>query len=797
MAKRAAARRRPPLCTLRIVDPRVKGDKKPVAYPIAASRERVLQQAAMQWSYKARHRARWADHRAARDELGKEAVATFTQLGVDRRALAAVARAEIVEIEIPYVRESVNWAARVFPWEFVLAVATRKERGERALIVVRRLVVPGAPSQREPWEPKSAVCIEASPIPFGEMFDFEAESEMMRASLVSLAFEPLTNPTKRSLAAELRERSPDVIHITGLDSRLGAQLADDPPEEQDGIYLSHPTDDRELVVAEDVGKVLTAGSKRRPPMLVGFNVWESAARIAPLTIAAGARAAIGFQLMSDDAVSEQFFVHFYRACIERQWRLLPALAQAWLKMKPYHHRIRGDGIVLWSADSLLDDYDAAKESPDVIRRELEACRELLRTRTRAANPACDHIGSLVRVNAKPLPQLNYAALHNGASALRKLTFRFLPEPLVAHLRSEAALSTPPIGVVHDLEVNVQLNFGADSFPYRTRLSIGAGDELFNLADRLATTPREENPPGGVSLALTSELARSIDESILTSLFVEVLWHGQVLYRHTHPVRLDPVDQWKLDEVEIRWLPSFIYPRDPAIARIVADAQARLKQFPGFSQASFCGYQEDDEESVAKQVEAIWLAIAEGRQLGYIEPPPSYRENSQRLRTPSQVVNEGRGTCIDLTLLLAACLEWVGIHSVIIMLDNHAFPGYWTNDAAYKEFLLPRGAERVGPLASDDSLPFDAAPWIVPRSGAREVKNLIFGTRTLPKSLVPLEAVELTTDSTFNIAIGAAKAHFTDPDDVETYGAFHSMVDVDRARESVTPLPLERRPLEPR
>jgi hypothetical protein len=61
------------------------------------------------------------------------------------------------------------------------------------------------------------------------------------------------------------------------------------------------------------------------------------------------------------------------------------------------------------------------------------------------------------------------------------------------------------------------------------------------------------------------------------------------------------------------------------------------------------------------------------QPAYINPPPTFTEKSQRLRTPSDIVMGKRGTCIDLTLLLAACLEYAEIYPVLFLLKDHAFP----------------------------------------------------------------------------------------------------------------------------
>jgi hypothetical protein len=105
-----------------------------------------------------------------------------------------------------------------------------------------------------------------------------------------------------------------------------------------------------------------------------------------------------------------------------------------------------------------------------------------------------------------------------------------------------------------------------------------------------------------------------------------------------------------------------------------------------------------------QVEAIWAALLHEWQLGYINPPPTYADtregvmplDSQRLRTPSSVRRARMGTCIDLALLFAACLELVDIHPVIFLLDGHALPaiGGTTTQAQYRNVLDPGDGDGV-------------------------------------------------------------------------------------------------------
>jgi hypothetical protein len=58
-------------------------------------------------------------------------------------------------------------------------------------------------------------------------------------------------------------------------------------------------------------------------------------------------------------------------------------------------------------------------------------------------------------------------------------------------------------------------------------------------------------------------------------------------------------------------------------------------------------------------------------------------NAQRLRTPSDVILGKRGTCVDLALLFAPCLEYIEIFPSLIMLNDHAFPAYWRDEEEHE------------------------------------------------------------------------------------------------------------------
>ncbi|WP_228142455.1 DUF4011 domain-containing protein [Acetobacter ascendens] len=120
------------------------------------------------------------------------------------------------------------------------------------------------------------------------------------------------------------------------------------------------------------------------------------------------------------------------------------------------------------------------------------------------------------------------------------------------------------------------------------------------------------------------------------------------------------------------LAAFVLPNDPAVARILRTASDILRQ--AGQTHSLEGYQ-GDKARVWAQAQAIWCAIC-GLNITYINPPASFVEYGQRIRLPSQVYEERLATCLDTTVLFAACLEAIGLRPLIVLTKGHAFAGFW-------------------------------------------------------------------------------------------------------------------------
>jgi len=149
--------------------------------------------------------------------------------------------------------------------------------------------------------------------------------------------------------------------------------------------------------------------------------------------------------------------------------------------------------------------------------------------------------------------------------------------------------------------------------------------------------------------------------------------------------------------------------------------------------------------------------------------------SQRLRTPSDVVDGHRGTCIDLALLFAACLEYVDIYPVVFVLSDHAFPGYWRNEQAYDDFLAMGKAPQTEEATADYSMDIGTQR----KFAYEEVRQCV-----RDGLLVPLETVWLTQHRGFTEAVEAGI------ENLQSCEGFEGLLNIKKIREeNVTPLPI--------
>lgn len=194
----------------------------------------------------------------------------------------------------------------------------------------------------------------------------------------------------------------------------------------------------------------------------------------------------------------------------------------------------------------------------------------------------------------------------------------------------------------------------------------------------------------VQIILSSEYLFSLTERIVGNMEITVLSKeadaaddsgGKIIGTFHHEIEVLAYDQWSGLRIMPEMSAAFVTPNHPLIAPILTKASAILKQWD--AAPSFTGYQTQNPNHVKMQMAAIFAALHE-EHIIYTNPPASYEEMGQRIRLPHVLLEQKQGTCLDLSVLYASCLEAVGIHPLLLFIKGHAFAGAWLEKQTFAD-----------------------------------------------------------------------------------------------------------------
>ncbi|MES2924517.1 MAG: hypothetical protein V4819_23395 [Verrucomicrobiota bacterium] len=579
------------------------------------------------------------------DTLHELAAAGKVAPGVVDAFIKAVGVSGVVQVELPWEKESIGYAARVFPWEQLIALATKDERmkqGNRPITVVRFLKGAESPHARPAPRTGAVFAITNEAAKLG--YHFDAEHGAIQAALAE-DLPLLTVASLDEIPGKSGVANPRHLHLVVEYCDTSESLV---------------TSGKEATNEQIAGAVAAIG-----PELVVYSACYTGKRLAPLTVAKGVKVAIGFHGIVMEPSLPVFFGAFYQ--VLRQQADVLAAMRAGLAANDLQP-IPGDlgAVVLWSAESLIT-------TPAAAARSMKAPPDA--TEKNDAIIAAGELEAALPVSCTIEETLNYSVLHNSRGGLFK-TF-------VITKVKEGKLE-------HPVEITVSLDTGLDR-PVSCR---------YCLRKPFETSPQHDLA-ASIILPLGSQLLRQRGETILGTVEVTIKCGPVQIFHEMQPIKLLPCDEWRDDETGRHLLPSFIFPRDPSVREVITTAQPYLRALRDEPQGGFDGYQQDSTRAVILQTRAIWSALQHTYRLDYVNPPPTYTKSSQRLRTPEEIFRAKRGTCIELALMLAACWEHVGILPVIFLTRGHAFAGFWTSSSARLDFIvglanLMQHAETVEP-----------------------------------------------------------------------------------------------------
>ena len=185
----------------------------------------------------------------------------------------------------------------------------------------------------------------------------------------------------------------------------------------------------------------------------------------------------------------------------------------------------------------------------------------------------------------------------------------------------------------------------------------------------------------VKIAVSAAYLFALTEKEAGNIRITAEQDGETVAAEDIPVEILAYDQWSGSFIMPELLSAFTSPNHPAISNIISKAGAILREWTG--SPSFTGYQSEDPNIVKKQAAAIYTALC-GEGIAYTMPPADFEKNGQRVRMPFDVLSGKMGTCIDLTLLYASCLEQIWLNPLIILIGGHCFAGFWLEDETFAD-----------------------------------------------------------------------------------------------------------------
>ena len=224
-----------------------------------------------------------------------------------------------------------------------------------------------------------------------------------------------------------------------------------------------------------------------------------------------------------------------------------------------------------------------------------------------------------------------------------------------------------------------------------------GDAWQQTLGRMA--PGDHRRLESVRLPLSRDRLQRVVENERANLKITVTEKGAPLVARTLDIDIQPFNHWMFMFESLEYLAAFVTPNQPALTRVIAEAAELLEQRTG--DTSLAGYQMGGPQRIRQIVAALHDALAL-RGVDYINPPAVGLESGgQKIRSVGDTLEGGRGTCLDLTVLLAALMEQVGLRPLVVLVPGHAFVGCWTTEESFDEAVVDIDAWAPGEAVAEN------------------------------------------------------------------------------------------------
>ncbi len=293
-----------------------------------------------------------------------------------------------------------------------------------------------------------------------------------------------------------------------------------------------------------------------------------------------------------------------------------------------------------------------------------------------------------------------AASRPAAESIARVTTRNLQVRHNAHPRLNYALAHCGLPLIPSLEITNSSAEAARDVLVKAWVATDYGEPWQKTLPAI---------PGGqthveteIFVPLHKSRLQEVREAERANLRIDVFTEGELQVCETYPVEVLAYNEWYYNPRFPQTVASFVQPNCDAIEKTVSLVRDRLKRED--RDTSLDGYQSGNPGKILEMLGALFAVLQSDLQLTYINPPPSFEGASmlpdgsltisQKIFFPEQILEHRRGTCMDLALFCAACVERMGLHPIWFMIHGHAFFGAWLAEKSLQNPVVTDHAAAV-------------------------------------------------------------------------------------------------------
>jgi len=136
-------------------------------------------------------------------------------------------------------------------------------------------------------------------------------------------------------------------------------------------------------------------------------------------------------------------------------------------------------------------------------------------------------------------------------------------------------------------------------------------------------------------------------------------------------------QWS--QVNRLQIAAWVTPNDAAVSQLLNKATTHLNDQMAPAPAGMIGYRDATNQQVIDQIDAIYDALRLDYHIQYIQASVPYSGGTSNagledIKLPSEILQQRSGMCVELTTLMAAAVERIGLSAEIVVIPGHAFLG---------------------------------------------------------------------------------------------------------------------------